>query len=42
MDLNAVLARITEQIDGRKREKLQWIKATVGQNLRLIVGAAVS
>ncbi len=36
LDLNAVLARITEQIDGRKREKLQWIKATVGQNLRLI------
>src|SRR5512141_387611 len=35
-DLNAVLARLTEQISGGKREKLQWIKATVGQNLRLI------
>jgi DNA-binding LytR/AlgR family response regulator len=34
-DLNAVLARLTEQIQGR-REKLQWIKATIGQNLRLI------
>jgi DNA-binding LytR/AlgR family response regulator len=35
-DLNAVLTRITEQLGGGKREKLQWIKATVGQNLRLI------
>jgi len=35
-DLNAVLARITEQIEGSKKERLQWIKATVGQNLRLI------
>lgn len=35
-DLNAVLSRITEQLSGGKREKLQWIKATVGQNLRLI------
>ncbi|MGZ5582180.1 MAG: LytR/AlgR family response regulator transcription factor [Usitatibacter sp.] len=35
-DLNAVLSRITEQLGGGKREKLQWIKATVGQNLRLI------
>lgn len=34
-DLNAVLAKLTEQIHG-KREKLQWIKATIGQNLRLI------
>jgi DNA-binding LytR/AlgR family response regulator len=34
-DLNAVLAKITEHIGGRK-EKLQWIKATLGQNLRLI------
>jgi DNA-binding LytR/AlgR family response regulator len=34
-DLNSVLARISEQIGG-KRERLQWIKATVGQNLRLI------
>jgi DNA-binding LytR/AlgR family response regulator len=35
-DLNSVLARLTEQLGGGKREKLQWIKATVGQNLRLI------
>jgi DNA-binding LytR/AlgR family response regulator len=39
-DLNAVLAKLTEQIQG-KREKLQWIKATVGQNLRLIPVADV-
>ena len=39
-DLNAVLAKLTEQIQG-KREKLQWIKATVGQNLRLIPVAEV-
>ena len=36
VDLNAVLARISDQLVGGKREKLQWIKATVGQNLRLI------
>ena len=35
VDLSAVLARLTEQIGGRK-ERLQWIKATQGQNLRLI------
>ena len=35
-DLNAVLGRIAEQLGGGKREKLQWIKATIGQNLRLI------
>jgi DNA-binding LytR/AlgR family response regulator len=34
-DLKAVLARISEQIGARK-ERLQWIKATQGQNLRLI------
>ncbi|MDQ3027166.1 MAG: LytTR family DNA-binding domain-containing protein [Pseudomonadota bacterium] len=39
-DLNAVLARLTEQLGG-KREKLQWIKATVGPNLRLIPVAEV-
>ncbi|HEX7607240.1 MAG TPA: LytTR family DNA-binding domain-containing protein [Usitatibacter sp.] len=39
-DLNAVLARITEQIGGRK-ERLVWIKATLGQNLRLIPVAEV-
>ncbi len=39
-DLNAVLAKINEQIGARK-EKLQWIKATQGQNLRLIPVADV-
>ncbi|MEP7070228.1 MAG: LytTR family DNA-binding domain-containing protein [Usitatibacter sp.] len=39
-DLNAVLAKIGEQLGGRK-EKLQWIKATQGQNLRLIPVADV-
>ncbi len=39
-DLNTVLAHITEQLGG-KREKLQWIKATVGPNLRLIPVAEV-
>ena len=34
-DLNAVLGRLAEQLGGRK-EKLQWIKATIGQTLRLI------
>ncbi len=35
MDLSAVLARLTEQM-GAGKERLQWIKATHGQNLRLI------
>ncbi len=39
-DLTAVLARIAEQI-GPKLERLQWIKATVGPNLRLIPVADV-
>lgn len=39
-DLNAVLARISQQL-GPRRERLQWIKATVGQNLRLIPVADV-
>jgi DNA-binding LytR/AlgR family response regulator len=34
-DLGGLLARLTEQI-APKRERLQWIKATIGQNLRLI------
>ena len=34
-DLNAVLSKLTEQLVAGK-QKLQWIKATVGQNLRLI------
>jgi DNA-binding LytR/AlgR family response regulator len=39
-DLTGVLARIAEQI-GPKSPRLQWIKATVGQNLRLIPVADV-
>ena len=34
-DLSAVLAQLTQQL-GAGKQKLQWIKATVGQNLRLI------
>src|SRR5258705_2040415 len=34
-DLGAVLSRLTEQL-GAGKQRLQWIKATVGQNLRLI------
>ncbi|HEX4781276.1 MAG TPA: LytTR family DNA-binding domain-containing protein [Usitatibacter sp.] len=34
-DLTALLARLAQQA-GTKRERLQWIKATVGQQLRLI------
>ena len=34
-DLNAILSRLSQQL-GPKRERLQWIKATLGQNLRLI------
>ena len=39
-DLRAVLAKISEHIGGRK-ERLQWIKATIGQNLKLIPVAEV-
>ena len=39
-DLNAVLAKLTQRIGARK-ERLQWIKATHGQNLRLIPVAEV-
>jgi DNA-binding LytR/AlgR family response regulator len=39
-DLNAVLARIADRLEPRG-ERLQWIKATVGQNLRLIPVADV-
>jgi DNA-binding LytR/AlgR family response regulator len=39
-DLNSVLAKISERMGGRK-ERLQWIKATLGQNLRLIPVADV-
>jgi DNA-binding LytR/AlgR family response regulator len=35
-DLNAVLAKLSSQLGGGKKERLQWIKATLGQNLRLI------
>ena len=34
-DLNAVLSRLAQQLGGKK-ERLQWIKATLGANLRLI------
>ena len=40
-DLHAVLARLSEQMGGGKREKLQWIKATIGQTLRMIPVADV-
>jgi DNA-binding LytR/AlgR family response regulator len=35
VDLTSMLARLTERVGGRK-DRLQWIKATQGQNLRLI------
>jgi DNA-binding LytR/AlgR family response regulator len=35
-DLNAVLAKISDHLGGGRKERLQWIKATFGQNLRLI------
>ena len=34
-DLNAMLSELTRQMSAGK-QKLQWIKATVGQNLRMI------
>jgi len=34
-DLNAVLSELTRQMSGNK-QKLQWIKATIGQTLRMI------
>src|SRR6187397_114234 len=34
-DLNAVLSQLTRQISAGK-QKLQWIKATIGQTLRMI------
>jgi DNA-binding LytR/AlgR family response regulator len=40
-DLKAVLERLSDRLEGGKRERLQWIKATVGQNLRLIPVAEV-
>jgi DNA-binding LytR/AlgR family response regulator len=39
-DLGAVLAKLNEQLQGGK-PRLQWIKATIGQNLRLIPVADV-
>jgi DNA-binding LytR/AlgR family response regulator len=39
-DLKAILAQISEKVDGKK-ERLQWIKAAIGQNLRLIPVADV-
>jgi DNA-binding LytR/AlgR family response regulator len=40
-DMNAVLAKIQESLGGGRKERLQWIKATIGQNLRLIPVAEV-
>lgn len=39
-DLNSILSRLSQQL-GPRRERLQWIKATLGQNLRLIPVADV-
>ena len=39
-DITSVIAQLQEQLRGKK-EKLQWIKATIGQNLRLIPVAEV-
>src|SRR5687767_8718627 len=39
-DLNTILSQISQQLGGKK-ERLQWIKATLGQNLRLIPVAEV-
>ncbi len=36
VDLTSMLAQLASQLPGAKKERLQWIKATVGQNLRLI------
>jgi DNA-binding LytR/AlgR family response regulator len=40
VDLKSILAKLTEH-DSSKKERLQWIKAAVGQNLRLIPVAEV-
>jgi DNA-binding LytR/AlgR family response regulator len=40
-DLNAVVAKLAEQLRGPGKERLQWIKAAIGQNLRLIPVADV-
>lgn len=34
-DMSAILSKLTEQLGG-KHERLQWIKATIGQTLKLI------
>jgi len=39
-DLSAVLAQLNQQL-GAGKQRLQWIKATIGQNLRLIPVAEV-
>jgi len=36
VDMNSLLAKLSEQLAGGKREKLQWVKATIGQTLRMI------
>jgi DNA-binding LytR/AlgR family response regulator len=41
-DLNAIVSKLADQLrGGTGREKLQWIKASFGQNLRLIPVAEV-
>ena len=41
-DLNAIVAKLADQLrGGASKEKLQWIKASFGQNLRLIPVAEV-
>jgi len=40
-DLQAVVSQLANQLRGPGREKLQWIKASFGQNLRLIPVAEV-
>jgi DNA-binding LytR/AlgR family response regulator len=40
-DLNAVVAQLAAQLRGPGKERLQWIKASFGQNLRLIPVADV-
>jgi DNA-binding LytR/AlgR family response regulator len=40
-DLNVIVSQLATQLRGPGREKLQWIKASFGQNLRLIPVADV-
>jgi DNA-binding LytR/AlgR family response regulator len=40
-DLNAIISQLATRLHGSAKEKLQWIKASFGQNLRLIPVAEV-